>query len=161
MAIVSPVRHRGRVTSVLTAIPEPRRSMRRVPLIVLAALLIAGLLGMHALTSAPMPATASMASSGHASPASPALADQATAAPAAAMSGPHGTMHGSGGCADAMSGGGSTCVSVPTGKDLPALPAPSAASLPRPVLAAAAPTPPPETPRRLALTHLELSIQRT
>lgn len=105
--------------------------MRRVPLIVLAVLLIAGLLGMHALASAPMPATASMASSGHASPASPAVADQATAAPVSAMSGPHGAVHGSGGCADAMSGGGgSTCVSVPTGKDLPTLPAPSAASLP-------------------------------
>lgn len=145
-----------------TATDDPRRSRHWLQLAVLVALLIAGLLGMHALVGGPMPATASIASSAHASPASPAAAAQATAAPASATYGAHGMVHGSGGCADAMNGsGGSTCVSVPTGKDLPALPVPPAASLPYPDLAAATPTPPSQTPRRFALSHLELSIQRT
>ena len=121
--------------------------MRRVPLIALAALLVAGLLGMHALASAPMTAMAqaSMGQSGHAFTTTPE---------------PQGTVH-FGGCADAMSsGGGSTCVSVPTAKSIPALPVPSAASLPGPVFAVLS-LPPPETSRRLALSHLELSIYRT
>ncbi|SDS18176.1 hypothetical protein SAMN04489751_1421 [Brevibacterium sandarakinum] len=131
--------------------------MRRVPLLIaLVTLLIAGLLGMHALASGSMAATAAVTSSGHAPSASPAVADQAAAAPVSMTSGSHGTVHG---CADAMSGG-STCVSVPTDKSVPALPAPSTASLPGPVFAVLS-MPPPETPRRLALSHLELSICRT
>lgn len=146
----------------LTAIPDPRRNMRRVPLIALAALLIAGLLGMHALASAPMTAMAqaSTGQSGHAFTASPGTTDEAVTAPMLTTPGPHGTVH-SGGCADAMSsGGGSACVSVPTAKSIPALPVPSAASLPGPVIAVLS-MPPTETSRRLALSHLELSIYRT
>lgn len=143
-----------------TATDRPRRSQHRLRVAVLAALLIAGLLGMHALVVAPAAATASMTSPAHAPLASHGMIGPATAAPALTASGAHGMAHGSGGCADAMSGGGSTCVSAPTGKSIPALPVPVAASLPD-LVPAAAPTPPSETPRRLALTHLELSIHRT
>ena len=79
-----------------TATDASRRTRRWVALIVLAGLLIAGLLGMHALASAPMTPTGPVASAGHAAP-SPAVADQPTAAPLPAMSGPHGAVHGSGG----------------------------------------------------------------
>src|SRR5699024_1657447 len=67
---------------------------------------------------------------------------------------------GSGGCADAMNSGDSTCVSAPTAESIPALPVPSVAAVPTPV-SAPMPAPPSETPRRFALTHLELSIYRT
>jgi len=144
-----------------TASDEPRLSRPRLQLFVVAALLIAGLLGMHALVGGPTAAAASMTSSGHASLSSHGMIGAPTAAPVLTASGAHGTVHGSGGCADAMSGGGGcTCVSVPTGKSVPALPAPVAASLPG-LVPAPEPTPPTQTPRRLALTHLELSIHRT
>ena len=139
-----------------TAIDESRRSRHRLRLVVLAALLIAGLLGMHALVGGPSAAIALMTSSGHASPTSHGMT-----APVSSASGAHGPMHGSAGCADAMSGGGgSACVSAPTGKTIPAIPVPVTASLPE-LAPAAAPAPPTQIPRRLALTHLELSIHRT
>ncbi|XSS46823.1 hypothetical protein ACQBAU_01995 [Propionibacteriaceae bacterium Y2011] len=146
----------------MTATYEPGRS-HWWQLTVFAALLIVGLLGMHALASGPMAASAqtSMTSSGHASPASPGMSEAAAPASVPMTSGSHGVVHGTGGCADAMSsGGGSTCVSVPTGKSISALPTSPPASLPEPVPAAWT-TPPPETPRRFALSHLELSIYRT
>jgi hypothetical protein len=145
---------------VATATDQPRRSRHRLQAAVLAALLIAGLLGMHALVGGPAAATASTTPSAHAPLSSHGMTGAATASPVVTASGAHGMVHGSGGCADAMSGGGSTCVSAPTGKSIPALPVPGAASLPD-LAPAAAPTPPSQTPRRLALTHLELSIHRT
>ncbi|MCG7309220.1 hypothetical protein [Brachybacterium sp. ACRRE] len=144
-----------------TATDEPRRSRHRLQLFVLAALLIAGLLGMHALVGGSAAVTASTAASGHVSSASHGMVGAAIAPPAPTASGSHGMVHGSGGCADAMSGGGgSVCASVPTGKSVPALPGPPVVSLPE-LVPAAAPTPPSQTPRRFALTHLELSIHRT
>ncbi|CAM2963239.1 MULTISPECIES: DUF6153 family protein [Dermacoccus] len=143
-----------------TATDERCRSRHRLQFVVLVALLISGLLGMHALVGGPAAATASMASPGHASRASHGVTGAAVT-PVPIASGARGMVHGSGGCADAMSGGGgSTCVSVPTGKSVPALPVPPFAAVPTPV-SAPMPTPPSETPRRFALTHLELSIYRT
>ncbi|MFW6598355.1 hypothetical protein ACQBAU_07365 [Propionibacteriaceae bacterium Y2011] len=141
---------------------ETRCSRHWVQLTVLAALLIAGLLGMHALGGAAAAASASMTSSGLASPAVSGMngmAGEAGTDPVPTASGGHGPAHGSDGCADAMSGG-STCVSEPTGTSVPALPAPAVVSRPK-LVPAAAPMPPSQTPRRLALTHLELSIHRT
>ena len=86
-----------------TASDEPRLSRPRLQLFVVAALLIAGLLGMHALVGGPTAAAASMTSSGHASLSSHGMIGAPTAAPVLTASGAHGTVHGSGGCADAMS----------------------------------------------------------
>jgi len=146
-----------------TTTDQPCRSRHWLKLVVLAALLIAGLLGMHALVGGAQATTMSapMASMEHPSAATLGATGAATAAPSPSTSGPHGMVHGSSGCADAMSGGsGSTCVSVPTGKSVPVLPAPLPAVIPDLGLATE-PVPPPETPRRLALSHLELSISRT
>lgn len=144
-----------------TATHEPRCSRHRLQLVVLAALLIAGLLGMHALVGGPVAAAAPMSSPTHASAQSHGTNAAVTAAPSLTTPGAHGAAHGSGGCADAMSSGsGSACVSVPTAKSVPALPVPPVVSLPG-LAPAAAPTPPSQTPRRLAMTHLELSIHRT
>jgi len=148
--------------NVETATDEPRRSRHRLQLLVLAALLIAGLLGMHSLANGAGATAMSvpMASMKHSAPATPALTAEA-AVPSSSTSGSHGMVHGSGGCAGAMSSGsGSTCVPGPTGKSIPVLPAPLAATLPE-----LGPAPEPvlllQTPRRLALSHLELSIYRT
>lgn len=86
-----------------TASDEPRLSRPRLQLFVVAALLIACLLGMHALVGGPTAAAASMTSSGHASLSSHGMIGAPTAAPVLTASGAHGTVHGSGGCADAMS----------------------------------------------------------
>ncbi|WP_145998901.1 DUF6153 family protein [Brevibacterium linens] len=139
-----------------SATPEPCRSRHWLQLVVLTALLIVGLLGMHALVGGSAAAT-SMASSAHASSQS---AGTTTSASVSSASGAQGSVHGSGGCADAMNGGDSTCVSAPTVESIPALPVPSVADVLTPV-SAPLPTPPLETPRRFALTHLELSIHRT
>lgn len=72
----------GYAVAVKSATPEPCRGQHWLQLVVLTALLIMGLLGMHALI---------------------------------------------GGCADAMNGGDSTCVSAPTAESIPALPVPFAA----------------------------------
>jgi hypothetical protein len=148
--------------SVETATDEPCRSRHWLQLSVLTALLIVGLLGMHALVNGAgvTAMNASVASMGHASPASPGMTDAAAIASSSSASGPHGMGPGSSGCAEAMgSVGGSTCVPGPTAKSIPALPAPLPASLPY-LGPAPEPVPPPETPRRLALSHLELSIYR-
>ncbi len=149
--------------SVETATDEPRRSRHRLQLLVLAALLIAGLLGMHSLANGAgaTAMSAPMASMKHSAPATPALTAEAAVAPSSSTSGSHGMVHGSGGCAGAMSSvSGSTCVPGPTGKSIPVLPAPLAATLPE-LGRAPEPVPPLQTPRRLALSHLELSIYRT
>lgn len=147
----------GYALGVETATYETCRSRHWLQLIVLMALLITGLLGMHALVGGPTAATVSMASPAHASPSSPGMTSTASMSSA---SGAQGLVYGSGGCADAMNSGDSTCVSAPTAESIPALPVPSVAAVPTPV-SAPMPTPPSETPRRFALTHLELSIYRT
>ncbi|PFG69090.1 hypothetical protein B0O41_3941 [Propionibacteriaceae bacterium ES.041] len=149
--------------NVETATDEPRCSRHRLQLLVLAALLIAGLLGMHSLANgaAATAMSAPMASMKHSSPATPGITHAAASISSSSASGPHGMVHGSGGCAGAMSSGsGATCVPGPTGKGIPVLPAPLAATLPE-LGPAPEPVPPLQTPRRLALSHLELSIYRT
>jgi hypothetical protein len=143
-----------------TVTDEPRRSRHWLQLVVLAALLITGLLGMHALVGGPAAATTSTASPAHASSSSPGMTGMTTTASMSSASGAQGLVRGSGGCADAMNSGDSTCVSAPTAESIPALPVPSVAAVPTPV-SAPMPAPPSETPRRFALTHLELSIYRT
>ena len=148
--------------NVESATDEPCRRRHWLQLAVLAALLIVGLLGMHALVNgaAATATSAPMASMGLGSQTT-GMTDDAATAPSSTASGPHGMVHGSGGCAAAMgSGGGSTCVPGPTGKSIPVLPAPLAAAL-LDLGPAPEPVPPRETPRRLALSHLELSIYRT
>ncbi|MBZ4496497.1 MULTISPECIES: DUF6153 family protein [Dermacoccus] len=142
------------------ATPEPCRGRQWLQLVVLTVLLITGLLGMHALVGGPAAATASMASPAHASPSSPGMTGMSPTASMSAAAGAQGLVHGSGGCADAMNSGDSTCVSAPTAESIPALPVPSVADVLTPV-SAPLPTPLSETPRRFALTHLELSIYRT
>lgn len=135
---------------------EPDRGRHWLQLAVLAALLIVGLLSMHTLVNgaASTATSASRTSKGHASEAS-----EAVNAPLSTTSGSHGMVHGS--CAAAMSSGtGTACAPGPTGKTFPALSAPLAAILPNLGIAPET-VPPPETPRRLALSHRELSIYRT
>lgn len=146
-----------------TTTDQPCRSRHWLQLVVLVALLIAGLLGMHALVGGAQATamSAPMASMEHPSPTTPDVTRAATADPLPSPSGPHGMVHGSSGCAAAIgSGGVSTCVPGPTGKSVPVLPALLPAVLPD-LGPATEPVPPPETPRRLALSHLELSISRT
>lgn len=150
----------GYALGVETATYETCRSRHWLQLVVLTALLITGLLGMHALVGGPAAATASTASPVHVSSQSPGMTGMTSTASMSSASGVQGPVHGSGGCADAMNNGDSTCVSAPTAESIPALPVPSVAAVPTPV-SAPMPTPPSETPRRFALTHLELSIYRT
>lgn len=150
----------GYAGAVETATDEPCRSRHWLQLIILTALLITGLLGMHALVGGPAAATTPMASPAHASSQSPGMTGMTSIASMSSATGAQGPVHGSGGCADAMNSGDSTCVSAPTAESIPALPVPSVADVLTPV-SAPLPTPLSETPRRFALTHLELSIYRT
>src|SRR5699024_6570921 len=152
----------GYAVAVKSATPETCRGRHWLQLVVLTALLIMGLLGMHALIGGSAASTTSMASSAHASSQSARTATTRSVSDASVSSaaGAQGAVHGSGGCADAMNGGDSTCVSAPTAESIPALPVPSLANVLAPV-SAPLPMPPSETPRRFALTHLELSIHRT
>ncbi|MCE7480671.1 MULTISPECIES: DUF6153 family protein [Microbacterium] len=149
--------------NVETVTDEPCRRPHWLQLTVLAILLIAGLLAMHALINgaAATATIAPMATMGHASQTTPGTSDDAATTPTSTATGPHGMVHRSGGCAAAMgSGVGSTCTPGPTDKSIPVLPVPLAAVLPD-LGPAAEPGPPLETARRLALSHLELSISRT
>ena len=89
--------------AVKCATPEPCRGRQWLQLVVLTVLLITGLLGMHALVGGPAAATASMASPAHASPSSPGMTGMSPTASMSAAAGAQGLVHGSGGCADAMS----------------------------------------------------------
>lgn len=114
----------GYAVAVKSATPEPCRGQHWLQLVVLTALLIMGLLGMHALIGESAASTTTMASSAHASSQS---AGTTTTASMSSASGAQRAVHGSGGCADAMNGGDSTCVSAPTAESIPALPVPFAA----------------------------------
>ncbi|KHK99867.1 hypothetical protein LK09_00570 [Microbacterium mangrovi] len=116
--------------------------------LLLVVLLLAGLLGMHVLTAAPLDSAGGMPA-GHHSQTSTIAAD-------ATM---NGGVHG--GCRTAMDHTGSAmCVPGPVENGAAVIPVPHGA-VPASIAAVTDPAPPRDAPRHLALSHGDLSIYRT
>jgi hypothetical protein len=124
---------------------------------VLVALLLVGLLGMHVLTAAPLDSAGAMPA-GHHAPTS-AFAAHDTVEPAHTAANGRDLRHD--GCETAMGHGGSAmCVPGPVENGASVVPAPHGA-MPASTGAVTDPAPPRNAPRRVALSHGDLSIYRT